>query len=1031
MKSFFRFFAERHMLATMITLMILLLGLNTLRHIKRDSYPNASFGVMMVSTRYPGASPEDVELNVTNKIEDELKSVNGIKKMTSFSMENMSFINVQLDIDEEDQDQIKNEIREAVAKVSDLPMEVPESPQVIEIKNTLIPIIEVGLTGDVPYKELRERARILDKKLKALPGVSQVEKYGYRAREIQVDVSSDAVEQYQIPMGEIIAAIQKRNVRGTSGSFESYTSEKDIVTLAQFRDPMEVGEVIVRSTFEGVEVKITDLAVVKDGFEDERVLSRIGGEPAISLIAYKSESADVIRTCDAIKALVTNESVNLPEDIKIVYANDMDRYVKNRFNVVLNNGAIGFLLLLVVLPFFLSLRLSFWVAMGIPVALLGTIFLLPTFGVYLDSLTLMGILLVLGIIVDDAIIIGENIASHREKGKSPLDAAVDGIHEVFLPVITTVLTTFLVFAPMFFLKGMMGNFIFVIPLAISLALFISLAEGLIALPAHLAGGMSKHAAGKEGKHWFHVISDWYRQIMKHVLRLRYVLIPIFVILLITAFWFAGTHLKFVLFPSEMSDRFYAFVTTPTGTSLQKTSEKVTEIESLINEISDEEMASYVTRIGLKVLEGSFVSMETENAAQMTVDLTPYTKRDRTAHEIVDELREKSAKLKGFDEINYLVAEGGPPVGRDVELRVVGADDEMRSQLAEAVTTMMSTIDGVSSITRDDTPGKDQVEIKIDYSNLARLGLTVADIAQNVRIAYDGQVVTSMRSGDEDVNLRVMLQESAREGAEQLSELKIPNRQGRLIPLNEVASLKPGPGPSDYRHIGGERTITVEANVDNALTTPLAVTNTVISNFNLDKDWPGMRFIVGGEAQETAESMAGLFSALLMAIIGIYFLLVLLFNSLTQPFLVMAAIPFGITGVIFAFGFHGQAFGFFSFLGIIGLSGVVVNDSLVLINHVNDLRLANPKRSIMDIVAEGTANRMRAIVMTTVTTVAALLPLAYGLGGIDSWMAPMALALGWGLLFATPLTLVLVPCMFIVGQDLRGVRLKIQGIFRRK
>jgi multidrug efflux pump subunit AcrB len=508
--------------------------------------------------------------------------------------------------------------------------------------------------------------------------------------------------------------------------------------------------------------------------------------------------------------------------------------------------------------------------------------------------------------------------------------------------------------------------------------------------------------------------------MKPILRLRYTLIPVFVVLLVGAFVFMGTSMRFVLFPSEMAEQFWVFIEMPTGTSLEKTSRNTAQIEQYLEELPEGELASYTTSIGVKSVEGTWIDMEVESAAIISVNLIPFAQRERTAHEIIEELRAKAAGLTEVKQADFVVTEAGPPMGRDVVIRVVGADNAQRTRLADSVEVFLSSLEGVSDVTRDDTPGKEQVEIKIDYSSLSRLGLTVADIAQNVRIAYDGQVVTSIRSGEEDVNFRVMLEESVRERMEYLMQLRIPNRQGRLIPLGEVAQLVERPGPSDYRHHDGERTITVQASVDNAVITPLEASNAVDAAFDLDRDWPGMRFSLGGEAWESAMSLAGLARAFIIAIIGIYFLLVLLFNSLTQPFLVMAAIPFGITGVIFAFGFHGLDFGFFSMLGIIGLSGIVVNDSLVLINHVNALRKAQPDKPIVDILAQGTADRMRAIIMTTVTTVAALLPLAYGWGGTDSWMAPMALALSWGLIFATPLTLVLVPCLFMVGQDMHGL-----------
>ena len=1016
MKSFFRFFAERHKLATLITIMTVMLGLSTLVEIKRDIYPHVDFDMMSIMTRYPGASPEDVELNVTNKIEEELKSITGIDKTTSISVENVSAIIVTIDIDASDKDEIKNEIREAVGRVTDLPPEVTESPLVTELSTALMDVIEVGLSGDVPYRELREQARLLEKKLKNVPGVSRLDRFGYRSREIKVEVSPSAAKKYQIPIREIISAIQGRNIRGTTGTFESYTSEKNLVTLAQFQDPLEVGDVIIRSTFEGPVVKVKDLAIVKDDFEDERILSRLNGKTAISFLVFISESADAIRTCDAIKKLVEKERENLPEEIEILHINDESRYVRDSFDVVLSNGWIGLVLVLILLTIFLNFRTAFWVALGIPVALLGTVFMLPLFGMFLDTITLSGMILVIGIIVDDAIIIAENISRRREKGEAPVEAAVEGIREVFRPVVTTILTTFLVFAPMFFMPGLFGKYIVPIPLAISLALFISLGEAMVALPAHLVPGLRRESAKSTGHRWFNVLRNRYRGYVYHILRFRYVLIPLFIVLLAGSLWYAGNYMKFILFPSEMADSFYMFVELPTGTSLQATSDKVSEIEELIAGIPEDELASFNTRIGTDYSE-IFVMAESENCAVARVRLTPFSERSRNASQIVEELRQKTDEIEGIEKIAYFTESGGPPVGKPVNIRIVGSNDDLRKRLADSLETFLASIEGVKDIDRDDKLGKDQVEIQIDYDRLSRLGLTVADVAQNVRIAYDGEVVTSVRYGDEDVDFRIMIQEKARKLLSYLTELPIPNRQGRLIPLKEVATLKTGPGPSDYRHYDGERSVTVEADIDANVITPLEVTEVVFDHFDIDRDWPGMQLGLGGEAFETEESMAGLFRAFIIAVIAIYFLLVILFNSFSQPFLVMVAIPFGMIGVIIAFGFHGEPFSFMAIMGIIGLSGVVVNDSLVMVNHINDLKRRRHDTGILRVVAEGTADRLRAIILTTLTTVVALLPLAYGIGGTAVFMAPMALALGWGLLFATPLTLVLVPCLYVVGQDI--------------
>ena len=1016
MRSLFRFFAERHLLAYLITVMIIILGLNTLLGIKRSIWPEADFGIMNVITRYPGASPEDVELNVTNKIERELKTIVGLDRMTSISMENVSVIEVNIDPDADDQEKIKTDVREAVGRVTDLPPEVTESPRVTELKSSQVDVIEVGLTGELPHRELRELARLFEKKLLDVPGVARLDRFGYRAREIRVEVSPKAMSQYQLPLREIIAAIQERNIRATTGSFESYTTEQDLVTLAQFRHPIEVGDVIVRSTFEGALIKVKDLAVIRDDFEDERVLSRMNGKPAISFLVYPSEYADVIRTCDAIKALIHRERTNLPDDVELQYVNDESRYVRDSFNVVLSNGLIGLALILVILPVFLNFRTAFWVAMGIPVALLGTIFLLPLFGIQLDTIGLTGMILVIGIIVDDAIIVAENIIRRREEGDKPLDAAVEGIREVFRPVLTTVLTTIIVFAPTFFIPGVLGKMIVPVPLAITLALFISMGEVTVALPAHLLPGLRTGALKFSGRKWFRRLSDNYRGVVLHILRFRYILILLFIILLAGSFWYAARYMKFILFPTGTSEHVFIGYELTAGTPLHVTSDRMKEVEALLLTLPEEELASFTTRIGFN----PFINAENENYASISLNLTPYTARSRTTDEIVEDLREKTDQLQGQGRITYTIVGTSPPVGMPISLRVAGSDDFLRTLLADSVEAFLGRIAGVKDITRDDKGGKNQTEIKINYDRLSQLGLTVADVARNVRIAYDGEVVTSIRYGDEDVAFKVMIQEQARRQLSDLRELLIPNREGRLIPLREMARLATGPGPSDFRHFDGERSITIEADLDRDITTPLEVTDMVFEHFNVERDWPGMRLALGGELFATEESMAGLSRSFIIAIVGIYFLLVLLFNSLTQPILVMLAIPFGIMGVIIAFALHGEPFSFMSIMDIIGLCGVVINDSLVLVNHINDLRRLQPGGTIPALVAEGTAHRLRAIVLTSLTTVVALLPLAYGLGGNAPFMAPIALALGWGLVFATPITLVLVPCLYMIGLDINRI-----------
>jgi multidrug efflux pump subunit AcrB len=1069
MRRIFEFFAARHRLATLITIMVLLLGVHSIRVLRRDIFPRLDLAQIDIRTNYPGAAPEDVELNVTNKIEDALKEVEGIDRVISTSFENHSEITLFLDTDVKNLDRVKQNVRDAVAGVTDLPAEVTERPEVDELTTDNLPLMEIGISGDIPYGELREIAKRLKKKLLNIDGISGTLSNGYRAREVKVEVSPEALQHYQIPLTQIVQAISEGNIRQTGGIFESYTSEKNVVTLAQFRTPTDVGDVIVRSGFEGPQIRVRDLAVVREDYEEESILSRVNGVKAVSFLVYKKEKADAIRTAEAIKRMIREEAGEFvpgspPEEtvrgqgilesvkdffvtnflqskregqstvqyesVQVSYANEVAPYVKNRFQIVLSNGAIGLLLVLILLTVFLNLRTAFWVAVGIPVSILGVCIFLPVFDSFLDSITLTSMILVIGIIVDDGIIISDNVSRHREMGKPPLKAAVDGLGEVFFPVLTTVLTTILAFLPMFFMTGMMGQFVFVIPLTVCLSLLISLSESVIALPAHLVKGMEKERGAHGGvrrrmvRGWFNLLCALYRRICFHLLKARYLLIILFVAVFTGVIWYATRQMDFILFPAKGADRFFINVELPMGSSLESTLEKVKEIEHIVSRLPQEELESYITRIGIA---GWPPIGQAENYGMVIVRLTPYSERRRNADQIVEDIRAQSKTLKGYEQIIFDIDTGGLPVGKPVNLKIVGANDELRAKLADIVQSYLASAAGVKDINRDDIQGKDQLEINVDFSQLARFGLTASDVARTVRVAYDGELVTSMRDGDEDLKFRVQLQKKVRQDERFLRGLLIPNAQGRLIPLWRIAQLRTSPGPNSFRHFQGERAITITADVDTDITTAVEVTSGVLAHFDLAGDWPEMSIFVGGEVQESEEVMIDISVTFVIALLGIYFLLVLLFDSFTQPLLVLVAVPFGFVGVILTLKLHHEPLGFLSVVGIVGLVGVVVNDSLVLVSHLNEQIKHKAQKSgrasrkrIMEIVAEGTADRLRAVLLTTLTTAAGMLPLAYGLGGYDLYMAPMALVLGYGLLFATPLTLILVPCLYVIGDDIANL-----------
>jgi multidrug efflux pump subunit AcrB len=762
-------------------------------------------------------------------------------------------------------------------------------------------------------------------------------------------------------------------------------------------------------------VRVGDVADIRDGYEDARVMARIDGRPAVAFAVIKDSDADVIRTTDAVMALADRFDDELPEGAEIVTTNDQSYYVRNRFDVVLTNGAIGLALVLVVLTVFLNLRTAFWVAIGIPVVLLGVVFMLPLFGRYLDIITLASMLLVIGLIVDDAIIVSENtVRRHAAGAGSGAEAAAEGIAEVFRPVLTTLLTTFLAFAPLFFMPGLTGQFIVVIPLAISLALLMSLLEITFALPAHLAGGLDRLGHGRRSaRAWFTPLRRVFLRLVRGVLRLRYLFVALSLALLAGSLWYASTSMRFILFPGTGADSFVIYVDLPVGSSLEHTSGRVRAIEDLVAELPDGELSSFATRIGS---HGRLEPGENDHWALVEVNLTPYRARDRTAEAIVADLRDQTDDLVGFRDIFYKVNKGGPPLGRPVTIRVVGHDPERRRALADSVVSLLRATEGVHDLDRNDRRGPAQVRVALDQTRLARRGLTTAQVAGTLRLAYEGREVTSVRWDREDVALRVQLTAAARRDSTQLARLLVPNAAGRLVRLGDVATFTQVGGPARiYRH-DTERATMITADTDAEVITPLQAVQRVRDHFDLERNWPGLRFRIGGEAEETQESFRSLFVAFGVAVVAIYFLLMLLFESVTQPLVIMVAIPFGVVAVIIAFALHGLPLGFLGMLGLVGLTGVVVNDSLVMVSHIEDLRRRDPDSPLTEHVSTGAANRLRPVTMTTLTTSCGLLPLAYGLGGSDPFLAPMALSLGMGLLFATPLTLLLVPSLYLVRDD---------------
>ena len=1014
MDSFLNFLVRQKKFALVFSLAFIAIGTLAVVGMQRDQFPAVDFEILSVTTAYPGASPEDVEKAVTNAIEKELSSVGGIKETTSTSREGLSTIIVTLEADLKDVTTVKNDVRNAVNRVKSYPDEVTDLPQVVDFNVSEFPIITINIDGSmIDYEESRQITDSLETALLKIKGVASIDKSGYRDSEIQIKVNPAKLDKYNMSINEVITAISSRNARFTVGDNNQQDLEKNIVILSEFENVNDIKNVVIKSSFDGPVIRLNDIAEVFRGEEEESSITRVNGTKGFILQIKKTGQADIIRTAKRVKERVSELQEYYPEEINIFFTDDASLAVANRIDIILKNGYIGLALVLVVLGAFLSLKTAFWVAVSIPVTLLGTVAFMGLTGNTINLISLSGFIIVLGIVVDDSIVIAESIHHYKAKGGDLYKNVVMGLKRVILPVITTIISTMLVMSSFFLMSGTLGKFIYVLPVVVIFALGISFLEITFALPAHL----STQKVEKQ-KTWFIPFENLYNRMMHHVLRWRYLIVPMFVALLVYSAMFAAKNIPFDLFPSRGATVIFANIDTPNGSSASYTENIVIEVENIITNEIGEDLESFTSKIGAL----------TTNFASIEITLVPTSDRERPAEDMEDRLEELVANIQGADKIDITLIAPGPPRGADIEVTFVSENDSQRNLAANRFEEILNSIDGVDDIDRDDNIGKPRIETVLDFDEMARLGVDYQSVYRHLRTAFSGSFVTDVTIAGKDEDVRVYIGEN--DYTENfIKSTSIKNRQGNLIPMSQFSELREIKGEPDYNHFDGDRSIKLSASIDERVTTKTKTLSASLEELNLAIEYPQVSIITAGGAQEQIDSLRDFLYAFIVAIIGIFLILAILFNSYSQPLLVLASFPFALIGVIWAFYFHGESLSFFALTGALGLMGVIVNDSLVMVSHLNYIKHKSSQLEDKIIwVAKGSRDRLRAVVLTTLTTMAGVLPLAYGVGGTDEFLQPMVLALGYGLMFGTLLTLVLLPCMYLMNYDfinmLGRVKLKL-------
>ena len=1042
MDSILDFLVRQKKFALVFSLAFIAIGVLSVVGMQRDQFPAVDFEILAVTTAYPGASPEDVEKSVTNVIEKELLSVSGIKEITSTSREGISSIIVTLEADLKDVTTVKNDVRNAVNRVKSFPEEVTDLPQVLDFNITEFPIITINIDGaNSDYALARQITDDLETALLKIKGVASIDKNGYLKSEIQIKVDPIKLDKYNISVNEVISAISTRNARFTVGGNNQESLEKNIVILSEFQSIDEIKDVVIKSSFDGPVIRLDDIANVFRGEEEETSITRVNGTKGFVLQIKKQDQADIIRTVKRVRERVSELQENYPDNIDIFYTDDSSEAVENRLNIIIKNGYIGLALVLVVLGVFLSLKTAFWVAVSIPVTLLGTVFGLGLTGNTINLISLSGFILVLGIVVDDSIIIAESIHHYKSKGGDLYKNVVMGLKRVIMPVVTTIISTMLVMSSFFLMSGILGKFIYILPVVVIFALGISFLEITFALPAHL----STNKVEKQ-RTWFIPVENFYNRFMRYALRWRYLIVPLFIALLVYTSFFAFKNIPFNLFPSRGATVIFANIEAPNGSSAAYTENIVIDVENIIvNEIG-EDLDSFTSTIG------SYFT----NVANIEIALTPTSDRERTAEDMEEKLTALVENVEGAEKINISLLRPGPPQGEDIEITLVAENDAQRNLAADRVEEILKSIDGVDNINRNDEIGKPRIETVLDFDEMARLGVDYQSVYRHLRTAFSGSYVTDVTIAGKEEDVRIYI------GSEDYTEnfiknTTVKNRQGNSIPMSQFSTLREIEGEPDYNHFDGDRSIKLTASIADGRPTKkpsgvdqnqnfagdqsmkrgpppskTAILAMTLKELNAPVDFPQVSIITSGGAQESIESLQDFLRAFVVAIIGIFLLLAILFNSYSQPMLVLAAVPFSLIGVVWAFYFHGEPLSFFALTGSLALMGVIVNDSLVMVSHLNYIKEKSAALEDKIVwIARGSRDRLRAVVLTTLTTMAGVLPLAYGIGGTDVFLQPMVLALGYGLIFGTVLTLILLPCMYLMNYDFINMLGRIKTKFSRK
>lgn len=1022
MKKFIEYFIDKSLIVNLVTVMIFVIGGFSLNSLQKETFPSVEFDVIVVTTVYPGSSSEDVEKLITIPLEREIKGISGIKELNALSAESSSIIYIEVDPDSELKD-VLDDVKNSVDAVNDLPNDA-EVPVIRSIDNKQRGVIKIAMTG-IDYKNLRTASKHLRDELERMKEMANISLLGHLPDEIRVQVNPEAMKFNEVTIGEVAKALRERNLNLSSGSIKPETGEIFVRTVSEFRNLDEIRNLVLVSNETGRSITVGDIATVERGPDPEGIIERSNSKPSIFLDVKIKEKADILRTTDKLKRNVEKfkreNQDRYTENLNIGYVDDSSYYVKRRLNILKDNGIVGMVLVFICLMFFLNVRTSIITSLGAPIAFMVSFAIMEVMGLSLNLISMFALILVLGMLVDDSIIVAEQFYQHLEKGKKPREAARLASFETIKPIFATIITTMVAFGALFFMGGIMGKFLWPVPAVVIICLFASLIECFLILPSHLAD-FCKLSAKDTGKRWYDKATDIYESVLRAVLKRYYLPVLAFFLLLIGSI-ITATKMDFELFPGDDVRTVFVQLKGKVGEKLETTNRVAKSIEEMIlNDLDKTELDQIKSSVGS--LQGDQGTKLGTHYSSIIIYLTPPGDRERTTDEILTAVTEKAKTLAPGYVVTTKKIQGGPPKGKPVDIELLGDSLEELKLVSSKVEQALAKEEGIVSTEIDFEEGKKQIVVNVNDFEARRLGLTTRQIALELRTVLSGDSITEIRESDEDIEIKLLIENEARKSLNSLKNFSILNNRGNRIPLTKVVKFEEQPGAFVIRRKNRKRIFSVSAEIDKAKTTPVKVAKTFAPKVReIVKDYPNIRFQFGGENEDTKESMTRLFRSFFIALSTIFLILVIMFNSLLHPFVIMSAIPLGLIGVIWTFLVSGTALGFMAMMGVVALMGVVVNDSIVLVSFINNK--LKTRDDLFEVVIESSRSRFRPIILTTFTTVAGLLPIAHPTVSFilsfgtntdsDPFLQPMAMSFAWGLLFASLVTLFFIPACYMTFE----------------